>query len=119
MESTNRELNEGPAVLSTESNPFEQITVNFRRDLAFPKLTEEMIQRLKPYGCEEAISANVTLYTLGDREIDKDDKRLQPQERLGPPALLLADGGYRSSEGNRTARLSLYRCLTSDAAVGA
>jgi thioredoxin reductase (NADPH) len=41
-----------------------------RPDLAFPKLTEEMVERLRPYGQEEAFPANVTLFTCGEREID-------------------------------------------------
>jgi thioredoxin reductase (NADPH) len=48
----------------------QDIAADFRRDLAFPKLTEEMVQRLKEYGREESFAANVTLYTLGDRDTD-------------------------------------------------
>jgi thioredoxin reductase (NADPH) len=47
-----------------------EITAEFRRDLAFPKLTEEMVQRLREYGREEIVDANVTLYTFGDRDTD-------------------------------------------------
>jgi thioredoxin reductase (NADPH) len=46
------------------------IVADFRPDLAFPTLTEEMLQRLRPYGQSEAIPANTTLYTYGDRLID-------------------------------------------------
>jgi len=43
---------------------------DFRPDLAFPKLTQEMIERLKPYGREETYPADETLYSCGDRQID-------------------------------------------------
>ena len=45
-------------------------TAAYRRDLAFPALTEEMVQRLNEYGREEVVEADVTLYTFGDRETD-------------------------------------------------
>ena len=48
----------------------QEINANFRRDLAFQTLTEEMVQRLKGYGREEIVPANVTLYTHGDRDSD-------------------------------------------------
>ena len=53
-----------------ESKTGEEITADFRRDLAFPTLTEEMVQRLRAYGREETVPANVTLYTHGDRHTD-------------------------------------------------
>src|SRR5580698_789901 len=34
-------------------------TLDFRPDLAFPKLTEEMVERLGSYGREEMLPANV------------------------------------------------------------
>ena len=43
---------------------------DFRRDLAFQTLTEEMVQRLRGYGREEIVPENVTLYTTGDRDTD-------------------------------------------------
>ena len=43
-------------------------TAAYRRDLAFPALTEEMVQRLNEYGREEVVEADVTLYTFGDRD---------------------------------------------------
>jgi len=55
---------------SNEPTAVPAITADFRRDLAFPKLAEEMVQRLRQYGREEIVAANVTLYTLGDRETD-------------------------------------------------
>jgi thioredoxin reductase (NADPH) len=43
---------------------------DFRPDLAFPKLTEEMVERLRAYGQEETFPANVTLFTHGERQVD-------------------------------------------------
>jgi thioredoxin reductase (NADPH) len=42
----------------------------FRPDLAFPKLTEEMVERLRGYGVEETIAGEVVLFTYGDRQVD-------------------------------------------------
>jgi len=41
-----------------------------RPDLAFPKLTEDMVERLRPYGQEEAFPSNVPLFTHGERGVD-------------------------------------------------
>jgi thioredoxin reductase (NADPH) len=43
---------------------------DFRPDLAFPKLTEEMVERLGSYGREETLPANVPLFTHGERQVD-------------------------------------------------
>jgi thioredoxin reductase (NADPH) len=45
-------------------------TPDFRPDLAFPKLTEEMVERLSSYGREETLPANVPLFTHGERQVD-------------------------------------------------
>ncbi len=45
-------------------------TPDFRSDLAFPKLTEEMVERLSSYGREEILPANVPLFTQGERQVD-------------------------------------------------
>jgi thioredoxin reductase (NADPH) len=42
----------------------------FRPDLAFPKLTEEMVERLGFYGREEIFPANVPLFSHGERQVD-------------------------------------------------
>jgi len=69
MNRTNEELlNQDSPLL--ETMPDKAITADFRKDLAFPLLTEEMVQRLRAYGQEEVVPANVTLYTHGDRQID-------------------------------------------------
>ena len=41
-----------------------------RPDLAFPKLTEDMVERLRPYGQEETFPANVSLFTHGERGVN-------------------------------------------------
>ena len=48
----------------------QEINAEFRRDLAFPTLTEEMVERLQGYGREENVPENVILYTHGDRDSD-------------------------------------------------
>jgi thioredoxin reductase (NADPH) len=45
-------------------------TPDFRPDLAFPKLTEDMVQRLRAYGREESFPAGTTLFTHRDRAVD-------------------------------------------------
>jgi len=45
-------------------------TPDFRPDLAFPKLTEEMVERLGSYGREETVPADVPLFTHGERQVD-------------------------------------------------
>lgn len=43
---------------------------DFRAELAFPKLTEDMVERLRAYGQEEIVLANTTLFTHGERQVD-------------------------------------------------
>jgi thioredoxin reductase (NADPH) len=43
---------------------------DFRPDLAFPKLTDDMLTRLRPYGQEQTFAANVALFTHGERQVD-------------------------------------------------
>jgi thioredoxin reductase (NADPH) len=45
-------------------------TPDFRPDLAFPKLTEEMVERMRSYAREETLPANVPLFTRGERQVD-------------------------------------------------
>jgi thioredoxin reductase (NADPH) len=71
MEITGEETSAGQQVArSIGTSRGEEITAEFRRDLAFPRLTEEMIERLIPYGVEETVAADATLYTYGDRQTD-------------------------------------------------
>jgi thioredoxin reductase (NADPH) len=43
---------------------------DFRPDLAFPTLTEDMVERLHAYGQVETFPADVTLFTHGERQVD-------------------------------------------------
>src|ERR1700760_4564751 len=43
---------------------------DFRPELAFPKLTEEMLDRVRPYGREETLEAGQLLFKQGDRQVD-------------------------------------------------
>ena len=42
----------------------------FRPELAFPRLTEEMVERIRPYGREEILPENFLLFAVGDRQVD-------------------------------------------------
>ena len=42
----------------------------FRPELAFPRLTEEMVERLRAYGREETVAANEPLFNRGQRQVD-------------------------------------------------
>lgn len=53
-----------------ESKPSAWNNPDFRPDLAFAKLTEEMVERIRPYGREEIFPANVPLFTHGERQVD-------------------------------------------------
>ena len=46
------------------------IVPNFRPELAFPKLTEDQIERLRGYGVEESLPPNRLLFTHGARGTD-------------------------------------------------
>ena len=43
---------------------------DFRKDLAFAPLTEDMVERLRVYGHEETFAAGVTLFRQGERGVD-------------------------------------------------
>ena len=44
--------------------------VEFRLDLAFPRLSDEMLQIINSYGQEESVPQDACLYTYGDRDTD-------------------------------------------------
>jgi thioredoxin reductase (NADPH) len=44
--------------------------LQFRSDLAFPRLDDDMLQRIVSYGHEETVAENTQLYTYGDRDTD-------------------------------------------------
>jgi thioredoxin reductase (NADPH) len=70
VENARKELEQNQATRFREAQVVDWTGTDFRPDLAFPKLTEEMVERLKPYGHEETLPASKTLYTYGDRHID-------------------------------------------------
>jgi thioredoxin reductase (NADPH) len=43
---------------------------DYRPDLAFAKFTDDMVERLSPYGREEAFPAEVPLFICGERQVD-------------------------------------------------
>jgi thioredoxin reductase (NADPH) len=45
-------------------------TPEFRADLAFPQLTEEMLERLLAYGREESFPPDTPLFQQGERQVD-------------------------------------------------
>ena len=52
----------------TANPPFPDLQL--RSDLAFPKLSESMLQRLRLYGPEVTVPENTLLYTYGERDTD-------------------------------------------------
>jgi thioredoxin reductase (NADPH) len=66
----NDQFDPGHDTQSNESPSTKDITADFRRDLAFPTLSEEMVQRLLGYGREEIVPQGKILYTQGDRNTD-------------------------------------------------
>ncbi len=54
----------------TQATPSWSPDVQFRHDLAFPRLSEEVLQRLRSYGQEETVPEDTLLYTYGDRDTD-------------------------------------------------
>jgi thioredoxin reductase (NADPH) len=58
--------------MSGEANSYNSASnvPDFRPELAFPRLTEEMVERLRSYGREETFPANHPLFTPGERQVD-------------------------------------------------
>ncbi len=48
----------------------EDTTATYRRDLAFPRLTDAIVHRMRAYGHVETFTPNVVLYNHGDRQTD-------------------------------------------------
>lgn len=53
-----------------DSQPSAATAEDFRRDLAFAHLTDEMVERLRPYSVEQSLPAGTILYTYGDSTVD-------------------------------------------------
>jgi thioredoxin reductase (NADPH) len=50
--------------------PLNWLGTQFRPDLAYPKLSDDMVARLRPYGYEQSFAADICLYNHGDRNVD-------------------------------------------------
>ena len=70
MENMNDEVTAKQPASAIKEQPFDRLGIEFRSDLAFPTLTEDMVERLKSYGDVETVPDNTLLYSNGDREID-------------------------------------------------
>ena len=63
MENAHEELDPNQAARFREAQVVDWTGTDFRPDLAFPRLTEEMVERLKPYGHEETFPSDERLYS--------------------------------------------------------
>jgi thioredoxin reductase (NADPH) len=70
MSESREELTSAVEAVSPEPSSSSNSDVAFRHDLAFPKLSGEMLQRLSSYGQEESVPKDTCLYTYGDRDTD-------------------------------------------------
>lgn len=52
------------------SNSLASNVPDFRPELAFPRLTEDMVERLRPYGRVETFPADQLLFAHGERQVD-------------------------------------------------
>ena len=70
MSDVHEELTATARAASPDANNASVPDSQFRTDLAFPRLSEEMLQRIVSYGHEETVAENTQLYTYGDRDTD-------------------------------------------------
>ena len=70
MNEMREELTAAGQVVSSQPDSSSNSEVQFHRDLAFPRLSDEMLQRLGAYGREETVPKDTLLYTYGDRDTD-------------------------------------------------
>ena len=70
MENDNDRSALGKAVETVADTLLKSLGSDFRWELAFPDLTEDMVARLQAYGNQESFPAGAVLYTHGDRKID-------------------------------------------------
>src|SRR3984957_12541442 len=70
MQNVKQQIGLTNAVETSAETFFKPLDADFRWELAFPELTEDMIQRLRNYGKQESYPAGAVLYTPGDRKID-------------------------------------------------
>ena len=70
MSETREELTAAAEAVSPQHSTSSDSDIAFRHDLAFPKLSEEMLERLGAYGQEETVPKGTCLYMYGDRDTD-------------------------------------------------
>ena len=70
MENNNDQIAFGKAVETVADTLLKPLGSDFRWELAFPALTEDIVARLQAYGDQESFPAGAVLYTHGDRRID-------------------------------------------------
>src|SRR5580704_18977374 len=70
MENNNDQITFGKAVETVADTLLKSLGSDFRWELAFPALTEDIVARLQAYGDQESFPAGAVLYTHGDRKID-------------------------------------------------
>ncbi len=70
MSESREELASAVQAVSPEPITSSNSDVAFRHDLAFPRLSGEMLQILRSYGQEESVPKETCLYTYGDRDTD-------------------------------------------------
>ena len=70
MSEPQEELTAAADAVSPQRSSSSNSEVAFRHDLAFPRLTGEMLQRLGSYGQLETVPKDTLLYTYGDRDTD-------------------------------------------------
>lgn len=70
MSESREELTAAIQAVPPEPRTSSNSDVEFRSDLAFPRLSDEMLQRIGSYGQEETVPQGCCLYTYGDRDTD-------------------------------------------------
>jgi thioredoxin reductase (NADPH) len=70
MSEPREELTAAAEAVSPQPSTSSNSDIAFRHDLAFPRLSDEMLQRLGSYGQEETVPKDTLLYTYGDRDTD-------------------------------------------------
>ena len=70
MSESREEFTSAVQAVSPEPSSSSNSDAAFRHDLAFPRLSDEMLQRLRSYGREESVPEDTCLYTYGDRDTD-------------------------------------------------
>ncbi len=63
MENDNDQIALGKAVETVADTLLKSLGSDFRWELAFPDLTEDMVARLQAYGNQESFPAGAVLYT--------------------------------------------------------